>query len=82
MWRDQNLALFARRAHAQLGRGFVLVDRNKRGPVYVTHVRGAPQELIEAVCQYDPEEEALLVSDEGGDVDIVTVSVLKIEKRH
>ena len=80
-WREQEMALFARRAHAQLGRGFVLVERNENRPVYVTEVAGAPHELIDAVSQYNPEEEALLVSDENG-VDVVTISLVKIQKVH
>jgi hypothetical protein len=80
-WRDQDLALFARRAHAQLGRGFVLVERNEPRPVYVTQVGGAPQQLIDAVSQYNPEEEALLVCDES-EFDVVTISLVKIQKVH
>lgn len=80
-WRDQDLALFARRAHAQLGRGFVLVDRDDPTPVYVTEVAGAPEQLIEAVFQYNPQEEALLVSDDS-EPDAVVISLVKIQKVH
>jgi hypothetical protein len=79
-WRDQDLALFARRAHAQLGRGFVLVDRDDPTPVYVTEVAG-PEQLIEAVFQYNPQEEALLVSDDS-ELDAVVISLVKIQKVH
>ena len=78
-WRNQDLALFARRAYAQLGRGFVLVERNETRPVYVTQVNGAPQQLIDAVSRYNPAEEALLVRDESDD-DAVTISLVKILK--
>lgn len=54
------LARFARRAHARLGRGFVLVGSDNPKPIYVTHILGAPPLLLAAVFDYDPEHEALL----------------------
>ncbi|RPI50277.1 MAG: hypothetical protein EHM55_21765 [Acidobacteria bacterium] len=79
--RNQDLALFARRAHAQLGRGFVLVERNESKPVYITRVAGGPLPLIDAVSSYNPEEEALLVFDEG-EPGGVTMSIVTIQKVH
>jgi len=78
------LALFARRAYAQLGRGFVLSDSNAQQPIYVTWFVGAPQDLIDAVFCYDPEREALVVSDEDTDGDsiIISISCVRIEARH
>ena len=78
VWRDQDLALFARRAHAQLGRGFVLVERNESRPVYITQVAGAPSQVLHAVSSYDPDKEALLVFDEG-DPESVRMSLVKIQ---
>jgi hypothetical protein len=81
-WRDQELALFARRAHRRLGRGFVLFERHDVQPVYVTWMVGAPEPLLRAVSDYDPENEALVVvSDDDGD-DSVTITLVKIERRH
>jgi hypothetical protein len=79
-WRDQELALFARRAHRQLGRGFVLADADDSQPVYVTQIAGAPPELIEAVLDYDPEHEALVVWDD--EPDSVLLSCVRIAPRH
>jgi hypothetical protein len=81
-WRDQELALFARRAHRQLGRGFVLSDGNAQQPVYVTWIIGAPQALIDAVLGYDPEHEALVVSEEESHDDSIIISCVTIEGRH
>lgn len=81
-WRDQELALFARRAHRQLGRGFVLADDDQSSPIYVTRVDGAPPELIEALLVYDPEHEALVVWDDEPDDDSVVLSCVKIAPRH
>jgi hypothetical protein len=80
-WRDQDLALFAKRAHAQLGRGFVLVERREPRPIYVTAVAGAPPQLIAAVSDYNPQEEALLVR-EDDEVDAITIDLVKIPKLH
>jgi hypothetical protein len=79
-WRDQELALFARRAHRQLGRGFVLADADDSQPIYVTRIAGAPRELIEAVLWYDPEHEALVVRDEQPDS--VLLSCVRIAAQH
>ena len=81
-WRHQELALFARRAHRQRGRGFVLSDGANVQPVYVTWIVGAPQSLIEAVFGYDPECEALVVSESEGDRDGIIISRIRIESRH
>ena len=80
-WRDQDFALFARRAHAQLGRGFVLVERREPRPIYVTTVAGAPPQLVAAVSDYNPLEEALLVREED-EHDVITIDLVKIPKVH
>jgi hypothetical protein len=56
---NQELALFARRAHRRLGRGFVLTGPDDPQPVYVTWIAGAPPPLIDAVFDYDPEHQAV-----------------------
>jgi hypothetical protein len=81
-WRNQELALFARRAHRQLGRGFVLAEDDHSPPVYVTWIAVAPPELIEAVLDYDPESEALVVWDDEPDDDSVLLSCVRIARRH
>ena len=82
-WAQQELALFARRAHRQLGRGFVLLAPDEVRPIYVTWIVGAPLPLINAVHSYDPEREALVVcsniDDEEG---AVTVSRVRIDSCH
>ena len=80
--RAQELALFARRAHRQLGRGFVLVTPDDDQPIYVTWIVGAPLPLLHAICDYDPEHEALLVVRESSDADAVIVSFIRIESFH
>jgi hypothetical protein len=80
-WREQELAEFGRRAHAQLGRGFVLIERDEDRPVYITFVSGAPPQLIDAVYRYNPVEETLIVSDED-EPEAFTISVVKIQKGH
>jgi hypothetical protein len=79
VWRDQELARFGHRAHAQLGRGFVLIQHDEARPVYVTQVSDAPRQIIDAVYHYNPEEETLLVSDEDEPATF-TISVVKIQK--
>ena len=81
-WRDQELAQFARRAYAQLGRGFVLSDSDAQQPIYVTWFVGAPQGLIDALFCYNPEREALVVSEEESDADSIIISRVRIESRH
>lgn len=82
-WRYQELALFARRAHKQLGRGFVFVESGDPQPVYVTRVLGGPQPLIDAVYGYDPDREALVVSsDDEADDEGVIINLVKIERPH
>ena len=81
-FRDQELAMFARRAHRQLGRGFVLSDHTEPQPVYVTWIIGAPQPLIDAVFDYDPECEAVVVSEDGADDEGIVISCVKIQSRH
>jgi hypothetical protein len=80
-WREQDLALFARRAHAQLGRGFVLVEQDEPRPVYITQVTGAPPQIIDAVSTYNPDSEALLVFDEG-EPGSVRMSLVRIQNVH
>ena len=77
---DQELALFARRAHRQLGRGFVLSDSDELRPVYITWIIGAPQPLIDAVFDYDPEREAVVVSEDQDDS--IVISCVKIQTCH
>lgn len=79
---DQELALFARRAHRQLGRGFVLSDSDEARPVYVTWIVGAPPPLIDAVFEYDPEHEALIVSEDGEEEGSLIINYVRIESRH
>ena len=78
-WRYQELAQFARRAHARLGRGFVVVESDDPKPIYVTHILGAPAPLVAAVYDYDPEHEALLVCD---DKDDVIINRVRIDRQH
>lgn len=61
-WREQELARFGRRAHRHVGRGFVLFDGDEDQPVYVTWLIGAPEPLCNAVYEYDPQHEALVVT--------------------
>ena len=82
LWRNQELALFARRAHRKLGRGFVLSDDADLQPVYVTRIAGAPQPLIDAVFDYDPEREAVVVSEDEGDDDSIIINCVKIQSLH
>jgi hypothetical protein len=78
-WRRQELARFGWRAHAQLGRGFVLVEHDEERPIYVTQVIDAPLPLVDAVCHYNPEEETLVVSDED-EPETFTISVVRIQR--
>jgi hypothetical protein len=78
-WRHQELAQFARRAHARLGRGFVFVENDDPKPIYITEIVGAPPPLAAAVCEYDPEYEALLVCDDNEDV---IISRVRIDREH
>jgi hypothetical protein len=79
---EQELALFARRAHRQLGRGFVLSDDDELRPIYITWIVGAPQSLIDVVFEYDPESEAVVVSEDQTDADNVIINCVKIQRRH
>ncbi len=79
---DQELALFARRAHRHLGRGFVLSDDEDPRPVYVTWMVGAPEPLIDAVFDYDPEHEAVVVSEDENDEGNIIINCVRIESRH
>jgi hypothetical protein len=81
MWHYQRLAQFGRRAHAHFGRGFVMVDDEREQPVYVTELLGAPQPLLDAVYSYDPDREALIISEADAD-DAVTISCIRIETLH
>jgi len=80
--RKQELALFALRAHRHMGRGFVLVTPDDDQPIYVTSTIGAPPPLLDAIYGYDPEHEALLVSQVGDDLDAVNLTFIRIESRH
>jgi hypothetical protein len=77
--RYQELAQFARRAHARLGRGFVFVESDHSKPIYVTQILGGPPSLLAAVYDYDPEHEALLVCDDKEDV---IISRVRIDRQH
>lgn len=79
---EQELALFGRRAHRQLGRGFVLADRDETQPVYITWIVGAPSPLIEAVFDYDPERETVVVSEDDTDEGNIVINCVKIQHRH
>ena len=79
---DQELALFARRAHRHLGRGFVLSDHEDPRPLYVTWMVGAPAPLIDAVFDYDPEREAVVVSQDENDEDNIIINCVRIQSRH
>lgn len=79
---NQELALFARRAHRQLGRGFVLSAADEVQPVYITWMVGAPPPLIEAVFDYDPEREAVVVSEDDGDDDSIVIDCVQIQRQH
>lgn len=78
----QELALFAKRAHRHFGRGFVLSDSNEMQPVYITWMIGAPLPLIDAVCDYDPEREAVVVSEDQTDESNIIINCVKIQSRH
>ena len=79
---DQELALFARRAHRRLGRGFVLSDGHALQPVYITRIIGAPPPLIDAVFEYDPEREALVVSEDELSEDSIIINCVRILRCH
>jgi hypothetical protein len=79
---NQELALFARRAHRRLGRGFVLSDADEPQPVYITWMVGAPPPLIDAVFEYDPECEAVVVSEDEHDEGNIVIDCVKIQRQH
>jgi hypothetical protein len=79
---NQELALFARRAHRRLGRGFVLSDVDEPRPVYITWMVGAPPTLIDAVLEYDPECEAVVVSEDEHDEEKIVIDCVKIQRHH
>jgi hypothetical protein len=78
--REQELAEFGRRAHHQLGRGFVLLTNGEIKPVYVTRLVGAPELLLEAVYDYDPHSEALVVCGEPDES--FTITRVRIQQSH
>jgi len=79
---EQELALFAKRAHRQLGRGFVLCDVDEPWPVYITWIIGAPPPLIDAVFEYDPECEAVVVCEDEHNEGNVIINCVRIQNRH
>lgn len=79
---NQELARFARRAHRRLGRGFVLSDADESQPVYITWMIGAPPPLIDAVFDYDPEREAVVVSEDEQDEGTIVIDCVKIPSHH
>ena len=79
---DQELALFGRRAHRHLGRGFVLSDHEDARPVYITWMVGAPEPLIDVVFDYDPEREAVVVSEDEHDEGNIIITCVRIQRRH
>jgi hypothetical protein len=76
---NQELARFARRAHRRLGRGFVLSDADESQPVYITWLIGAPPPLIDAVFEYDPEREAVVVSEDEQEAGSIVIDCVKIQ---
>ena len=62
----------------------MLIDDDESRPVYVTHLIGAPDMLLTAVCEYDPNCEALIVSrEEADDTQVaLTVDRVRIERVH
>ena len=81
-WKDQELALFARRAHRRFGRGFVLSAHDELQPIYITWIVGAPHTLVEAVFDYDPEHEAVVVCEDEGGEDAIVINCVRIQNRH
>jgi hypothetical protein len=81
-FRHQELAHFARRAHRQFGRGFVLFDDAEARPVYITWLAGAPQGLIEVVLGYDPTREAVIVTEDDNGADAITIDRVSIQSVH
>jgi hypothetical protein len=81
-WRNQELALFARRAHRRLGRGFVLSASEESEPIYVTSIVGAPHPVIDAVFEYDPERQAVVVLKDESDDDAIIVNCVRIQSCH
>jgi hypothetical protein len=79
---NQELALFARRAHRRLGRGFVLTGPDDPQPVYITWIVGAPPPLLDAVFDYDPEHEAVVVSADDTNEDSVFIDYVRIQSHH
>ena len=51
-------------------------------PVYVTSIVGAPHPLVEAIFEYDPECEAIVVTEDEGDDDAIIVNRVRIQSRH
>ena len=78
-WREQELAHFARRAHRNVGRGYVLLARDEKDPIYVTPAFGVPLSLLDEVYEYDPEHEALVVSEADLERDSVVITRIKIQ---
>ena len=81
-WREQDLAHFARRAHRDLGRGFVLLANDEKEPVYVTPTFGVPLPLLDEVYEYDPEHEALVVSEADLEGNSVVITRIRIQDCH
>jgi hypothetical protein len=75
-WTDQDAAQFGRRAHGHFGRGFVLGDpRDRRSPVYVTRLAGAPPALWQEVHLYQPDRESILVTEEDGGLNVRRIRI-------
>lgn len=79
-WLEQIAAEFGRRAHAKLGRGFVIVDARDRF-IYVTLLNGAPVELMDLVCVYAPCEETVVVFEDPEEPDVLIVRRIRIDTR-
>jgi hypothetical protein len=81
-WAEQGMARFGKRAHSHFGRGFVLVDpADGKTPVYVTQLAGAPPELFRQVQEYQPDCEAVLVSQDDPTENVLIVRRVRIEQQ-
>lgn len=79
-WLEQTAAEFGRRAHAKLGRGFVIIDAKDRF-IYVTLLSGAPVELMGQVCMYAPYEETVVVFEDAEEPGVLIIRRIRIETR-
>ena len=78
-WRKQDAAQFGRRAFAQLGRGFVMVEPNVSKFVYVTRLIDAPIQLVDEIVHYMPNSEAVLVYEDRAEPGVLIVRRIRID---